>query len=52
MFKSFGMALFVFALLDTAGAAEKTRFGFPDLAAQFLPLPPAENWDFLKERAL
>ena len=33
-------------------AAEKIRMGFPDLAAQFLPLPLVEKRDFLKEQSL
>ncbi len=33
-------------------AADKVRMGFPDLAAQFLPLPLAEKRDFLKEQGL
>ena len=38
-----------FAVLD---AADRVRMGFPDLAAQFLPLPLAERRDFLKEQGL
>src|SRR6185295_14135954 len=38
-----------FAVLD---AADRVRMGFPDLAAQFLPLPLAEKRDFLKEQGL
>ena len=38
-----------FAILD---AADRVRMGFPDLAAQFLPLPLAEKRDFLKEQGL
>ena len=38
-----------FAVLD---AADRVRMGFPDLAAQFLPLPLAEKRDFLKEQSL
>jgi ABC-type nitrate/sulfonate/bicarbonate transport system substrate-binding protein len=33
-------------------AADRIRMGFPDLAAQFLPLPLAEKRDFLKEQSL
>lgn len=33
-------------------AADRVRMGFPDLAAQFLPLPLAEKRDFLKEQSL
>src|SRR5690242_15144093 len=32
-------------------AADRIRMGFPDLAAQFLPLSLAEKRDFLKEQA-
>ena len=52
MLKSFGVLFFVFVLLDSLEAAEKLRFGFPDLAAQFIPLPLAEKRDFLKEQGL
>ena len=52
MFKTFGVGFIVLILVDSAGAAERTRFGFPDLAAQFLPLPLAEKRDFLKEQGL
>ena len=38
-----------FAVLD---AADRVTMGFPDLAAQFLPLPLAEKRDFLKEQGL
>jgi len=38
-----------FAVLD---AADRVRMAFPDLAAQFLPLPLAERRDFLKEQGL
>jgi ABC-type nitrate/sulfonate/bicarbonate transport system substrate-binding protein len=33
-------------------AADKIRLGFPDLAAQFIPLPLAEKKDFFKEQGL
>ncbi len=35
-----------------ANAADKIRLGFPDLAAQFIPLPMAEKRDFFKEQGL
>ena len=45
--------LFLFlAQSVTLGAADRVRMGFPDLAAQFLPLPLAERRDFLKEQGL
>ena len=46
-------ALFaVFVLEVSAHAAEKIRIGFPDLAAQFLPLPLAELKGFFQEEGL
>jgi hypothetical protein len=44
-------ALGVLALQPSVHGAD-LRFGFPDLAAQFLPLPLAEKRDFLKEQGL
>ena len=35
-----------------ARASDKIRLGFPDLAAQFIPLPMAERRDFFKEQGL
>ena len=52
MRKTLGVVFFVLVLLHPAGAAEKIRFGFPDLAAQFIPLPLSEKKDFLKEQGL
>jgi NitT/TauT family transport system substrate-binding protein len=53
MFKILGALLISVFLLHTAvEAADKIRFGFPDLAAQFIPLPLAEKRDFLKEQGL
>lgn len=52
MFKTLGVMILALGLLDSAAAAEKIRFGFPDLAAQFIPLPLGEKKDFLKEQAL
>ena len=52
MFKTLGVMILALGLLDSADAAEKIRFGFPDLAAQFIPLPLGEKKDFLKEQAL
>ena len=45
------VALGVLVLHASVDAAD-LRFGFPDLAAQFLPLPLAEKRDFLKEQGL
>jgi NitT/TauT family transport system substrate-binding protein len=38
--------------LPVADSAEKIRIGFPDLAAQFLPLPLAEMKGFFQEEGL
>jgi len=48
------VALIFLVLADGARleAADKVRMGFPDLAAQFLPLPLAEKRDFFKEQGL
>ena len=53
MFK-LALALIFLVLAQGArlAAADKVRMGFPDLAAQFLPLPLAEKRDFLKEQGL
>ncbi|MGE5059019.1 MAG: hypothetical protein ACM3N3_07205, partial [Betaproteobacteria bacterium] len=49
----FALIFLVFAQYPAVeAAAEKLRMGFPDLAAQFLPLPLAEKRDFLKEQGL
>ena len=46
-------ALFaVFILAVSVHAAEKIRIGFPDLAAQFLPLPLGEVKGFFHEEGL
>jgi NitT/TauT family transport system substrate-binding protein len=42
----------VLAQSVSVDAADRVRMGFPDLAAQFLPLPLAEKRDFLKEQGL
>ena len=49
-----GLALLFLALAPSVvvEATDKVRMGFPDLAAQFLPLPLAEKRDFLKEQGL
>ena len=49
-----GLALLFLVLAPSVvvEAADKVRMGFPDLAAQFLPLPLAEKRDFLKEQSL
>jgi len=52
------MARFVTALVCAllipvaARAADKIRLGFPDLAAQFIPLPMAEKRDFFQRAEL
>ena len=48
------VALLFLVLAHSVGvdAADRVRMGFPDLAAQFLPLPLAEKRDFLKEQGL
>src|ERR1041384_1674064 len=52
MFKILGTLLCVLVWHAAVDAADKLRLGFPDLAAQFLPLPFAEKRDFLKEQGL
>ena len=49
-----GLALLFLVLAPSVvvEATDKVRMGFPDLAAQFLPLPLAEKRDFLKEQGL
>ncbi len=42
----------IFLLCSSSHAADKLRFGFPDLAAQFIPLPLAEQRGFFKEEGL
>jgi len=42
----------VLAQSVSVDAADRIRMGFPDLAAQFLPLSLAEKRDFLKEQSL
>ncbi|TMA64582.1 MAG: hypothetical protein E6J73_06955, partial [Deltaproteobacteria bacterium] len=44
--------LIIFLLCSSSHAADKLRFGFPDLAAQFIPLPLAEQRGFFKEEGL
>ena len=47
------VALLAYFLLHTSVcAAEKVRIGFPDLAAQFLPLPLGEAKGFFQEEGL
>lgn len=46
-------ALLTLVLFDASvDAAEKIKIGFPDLAAQFLPLPLAEKRGFFQEEGL
>lgn len=44
--------LAIFLYIGQAHAAEKLRIGFPDLAAQFLPLPLGEKRGFFKEEGI
>src|SRR6476620_894877 len=48
------VALLFLVLAQSVGvdASDKIRLGFPDLAAQFIPLPMAEKRDFFKEQGL
>jgi hypothetical protein len=43
-------SLIAFLLQSPVCAAEKIRIGFPDLAAQFVPLPLAQNRASLRRR--
>jgi len=52
MKKIFVALLTVFFLRTSVDAAEKVRIGFPDLAAQFLPLPLGEVKGFFQEEGL
>ena len=52
MFKILGILIVVLVSHVAVDAADKVRLGFPDLAAQFVPLPLAEKRDFLKEQGL
>lgn len=52
MFKISGALLCLIVLHTAVEAADKIRLGFPDLAAQFVPLPLAEKRDFFKEQGL
>jgi hypothetical protein len=42
--------LITFLLQSPARAAEKIRIGFPDLAAQFIPLPLGQKGASLRRR--
>ena len=44
--------LITFLLQSPACAAEKIRIGFPDLAAQFIPLPLGQKGGFFEEEGL
>ena len=52
MRKMIWVLLSVWIFLPSARAAEKIRIGFPDLAAQFLPLPLGEVKGFFQEEGL
>ena len=45
-------SLGVFLFAASVGAADKIRIGFPDLAAQFLPLPLGQTRGFFQEEGL
>jgi NitT/TauT family transport system substrate-binding protein len=45
-------ALAVLLCAGSAGAADKIRIGYPELAVQFLPLPLGEKRGFFKEEGL
>lgn len=45
-------AVAVLLCAGSAGAADKIRIGFPELAVQFLPLPLGEKRGFFKEEGL
>ena len=45
-------SLCVLLFAASAGAADKIRIGFPELAVQFLPLPLGEKRGFFKEEGL
>ena len=42
----------IFLLSASVHAADKIRIGFPDLAAQFVPLPLAQKRGFFEEEGL
>jgi ABC-type nitrate/sulfonate/bicarbonate transport system substrate-binding protein len=50
--KIFAALLIVFLLQSPVCAADKVRIGFPDLAAQFAPLPLAQKRGFFEEEGL
>jgi ABC-type nitrate/sulfonate/bicarbonate transport system substrate-binding protein len=50
--KIFAALLIAFLLPSPVCAAEKIRIGFPDLAAQFAPLPLAQKRGFFEEEGL
>jgi ABC-type nitrate/sulfonate/bicarbonate transport system substrate-binding protein len=50
--KIFAALLIAFLLQSPVCAADKVRIGFPDLAAQFAPLPLAQKRGFFEEEGL
>lgn len=52
MIKILGALLCILILSVSVRAADKIRIGFPDLAAQFVPLPLGEMKGFFKEEGL
>jgi NitT/TauT family transport system substrate-binding protein len=52
MRKIFAAVLTIFLLAASIEAADKVRIGFPDRAAQFVPLPLGEQRGFFREEGL
>ena len=52
MRKLSGILLAVFFLPASVHAVDKVRIGFPDRAAQFVPLPLGEQRGFFREEGL
>jgi ABC-type nitrate/sulfonate/bicarbonate transport system substrate-binding protein len=52
MRRLFGIFLTLFFLQTSVHAIDKVRIGFPDRAAQFVPLPLGEQRGFFKEEGL
>ena len=52
MIRILGALLSIFVLHTTVRAADRIRVGFPELAAQFIPLPLAEKKGFFQEEGV
>ena len=52
MKKFLAALLVVFLLSASAHAADKIRIGFPDMAAQFVPVPLGQKLGFFREEGL